>query len=172
MPCTQAAPLHFTESDNNQPNRKRSHEAAHQLHDTANHETVQSIRANSRYFTNPATLEFFFPNSSLFRPKIHAKPSRQWQLGLNSNPSISIVGGGEYLPPFLADRMDLYAIQGRKSRIIPPVSSAKRRGCMILRLYINMSHSADKCCFSPFLNLLQIIWFDDIIKAKWTMLKI
>ena len=75
MPCTQGAPLHFTESGNNQPNRKRSHKAAHRLHDTVKRGMVQSIRANSRYFTNPATLEFFFPNSSLFRPKIHAKPS-------------------------------------------------------------------------------------------------
>ena len=110
IPCPQGAPLHFTESGNNQPNRKRSHKAAHRLHDTVKRGMVQSIRANSRYFTNPATLEFFFPNSSLFRPKIHAKPSWQWQLGLNFNPSILIVGGREYLPPFLADRMDLYAI--------------------------------------------------------------
>ena len=58
MPSTQTAPLHFTESDDNQPNRKRSHEAAHRLHDTANRGTVQSIRADGRYFTNPAGIDF------------------------------------------------------------------------------------------------------------------
>ena len=61
--------------DENQSNRKRSHETAHRLHDTVNHGMMQPTHANSRYFTNPATLEFFFPNSSLLQPKIHAKAS-------------------------------------------------------------------------------------------------
>ena len=53
MPCTQDTLLHFTESDDNQPNRKRSHEAAHRLHDTVNRETVQPLRAGGRYFHEP-----------------------------------------------------------------------------------------------------------------------
>ena len=40
MPCTQGAPLHFTESDNNQPNRKMSREIAHELIYTVNRGTV------------------------------------------------------------------------------------------------------------------------------------
>ena len=62
MPCTQDAPLHFTESDNNQPNRKRSREAAHRLHDTVNRGTMQSIRTDGRYFTNQASIDFFSPD--------------------------------------------------------------------------------------------------------------
>lgn len=69
MPCTQDTPLHFTESDNNQPNRKRSREAAHRLHDTANRGTVQSIRTDGRYFTNPASIDFSHPISSPFSRK-------------------------------------------------------------------------------------------------------
>ena len=38
MPCTQDAPLHFTESDDNQLNRKRPREAAYWLHDAVNRE--------------------------------------------------------------------------------------------------------------------------------------
>lgn len=66
MPCTQDTPLHFTESDNNQPNRKRSREAAHRLHDTANRVTVQSIRTDGRYFTNPASIDFLTRFQVLF----------------------------------------------------------------------------------------------------------
>ncbi len=69
MLCTQDAPLHFTESDDDRPNRKRSHEAAHQLHDTANHETVQSIRTNDKYFMNPASIDFPCLIPSLFARK-------------------------------------------------------------------------------------------------------
>ena len=58
MPCTQDAPLHFTESDDNQTNRKRSREAAHRLHDTVNRVTVQPMRTDGRYFTNPASIAF------------------------------------------------------------------------------------------------------------------
>ena len=58
MPCTQDAPLRFTESDDNQLNRKRSRETAYQRHDTANRGTVQSIRADGRYFTNPTGIDF------------------------------------------------------------------------------------------------------------------
>ena len=50
--------MRFTESDDNQLNRKRSREAAYRLHDTVNRGTVQSIRADGRYFTNPASIDF------------------------------------------------------------------------------------------------------------------
>ena len=76
MHCTQDAPLHFTESDDNQLNRKRSHEAAHRLHDTVNRGTVQSKRADSKYFTNPASIDFPCLISSLFFLKILANPAR------------------------------------------------------------------------------------------------
>ena len=69
MLCTQDVPLHFTESDDDQPNRKRSHEAAHQLHDTANRVTVQSIRTDGKYFTNPASIDFSHLISSPFSRK-------------------------------------------------------------------------------------------------------
>ena len=69
MPCTQDTPLHFTESDNNQPNCKRSREAARRLHDTANRVTVQSIRTDGRYFTNPASIDFSHRISSPFARK-------------------------------------------------------------------------------------------------------
>ena len=52
MPCTQDTPLRFTESDDNQLNRKRPREAAYWLHDAVNRGTVQSIRADGRYFTD------------------------------------------------------------------------------------------------------------------------
>ena len=58
MPCTQDAPLHFTKSDDNQPNRKGSQGAAHRLHDTVNRGTVQSIRADGSYFMNQASIDF------------------------------------------------------------------------------------------------------------------
>ena len=58
MPCTQNAYLHFTESNDNHSNRKRSRKAEHRLHDTVNHGTVQSIRADGRYFTNPTSIDF------------------------------------------------------------------------------------------------------------------
>ena len=54
-----------------QPNRKGSHETAHWLHCAVNHGTVQSIRADDRYFTNPASVDFsscfqaFSPRKSL-----------------------------------------------------------------------------------------------------------
>ena len=58
MPCTQDTPLHFTESDDNQLNRKRPREAAYWLHDAVNRGMVQSIHADGRYFTNPASIDF------------------------------------------------------------------------------------------------------------------
>ena len=76
MLCTQDAPLHFTESDNNQPNRKRSREAAHRLHDTVNRGTMQSIRADGRYFTNQASIDFSHLISRQLCPKISANPVR------------------------------------------------------------------------------------------------
>ena len=76
MPCTQDAPLHFTESDDNQLNRKRPCEAAYWLHDTVNRGTVQSIRADGRYFMNPASIDFPCLISSLFFLKILANPAR------------------------------------------------------------------------------------------------
>jgi len=72
----QDAPLHFTESDNNQPNRKRSREAAHRLHDTVNRGTMQSIRADGRYFTNQASIDFSHLISRQLCPKISANPVR------------------------------------------------------------------------------------------------
>ena len=57
MPCTQDTPLRFTESDDNQLNRKRPREAAYWLHDAVNRGMVQSIRAGGRYFTNPASID-------------------------------------------------------------------------------------------------------------------
>ena len=76
MTCTQDASVRFTESGDNQPNRKRSREAAHRLHDTVNHGTVQSIRAGGKYFTNPASIDFPHLISSLFYQKISANPVR------------------------------------------------------------------------------------------------
>ena len=76
MSCTQDAPLHFTESDDSQPNRKRSREAAHRLHDTVNRGTVQSIRADARYFTNPESIDFSCLISSRFCTKISVNLSR------------------------------------------------------------------------------------------------
>ena len=66
MPCTQDTPLHFTESDDNQLNRKRPREAAYWLHDAVNRGTMQSIRADSRYFTNQASIDFHCLTSSPF----------------------------------------------------------------------------------------------------------
>ena len=43
MPCTQDTPLRFTESDDNQLNRKRPREAAYWLHDAVNRGMVQSM---------------------------------------------------------------------------------------------------------------------------------
>ena len=57
-PCTQGAPLRFTESDDNHLKRKRSHEATHYPHDTVNRGTVQSIRANGKYFINLTSVDF------------------------------------------------------------------------------------------------------------------
>lgn len=58
MPCTQGVPLHFIKSDDMQPNRKRSHEAAPYPHDTVNRGMVQSIRSNGQYFTNLTSIDF------------------------------------------------------------------------------------------------------------------
>ena len=120
MPCTQDAPLHFTESDNNQPNRKRSREAAHRLHDTVNRGTMQSIRADGRYFTNQASIDFSHLISRQLCPKISANPVRLESVHslicktILAKPSgvksILMTGGRKCLPPFLTDRMDLYAI--------------------------------------------------------------
>jgi hypothetical protein len=66
MLCTQDAHLHFTESDDNQLNRKRSRETAYRLHETANRVTVQPMRADGRYFTNPESIDFSCLFSSLF----------------------------------------------------------------------------------------------------------
>ena len=74
MLCTQDAPLHFTESDDDQPNRKRSYKTAHRLHDTVNHGTVQAIYAEDRYFTNQASIDFSHLISSPFCPKTSANP--------------------------------------------------------------------------------------------------
>lgn len=76
MPCTQDAPLRFTESDDNQLNRKRSRETTHRLYCAVNRGTVQSIRADGRYFMNPASIDFPCLISSLFFLKILANPAR------------------------------------------------------------------------------------------------
>ena len=76
MPCTQDTPLHFTESDDSQQKRKRSRETAHWLHDTVNRGTVQSIRADGRYFTNPVSIDFSYLISRPFCPKIPVNPHR------------------------------------------------------------------------------------------------
>ena len=72
MPCTQDTPLRFTESDDNQLNRKRPREAAYWLHDAVNRGMVQSIHADGRYFTNPSTIDFSRLILSPFSPKITA----------------------------------------------------------------------------------------------------
>ena len=66
--------MHFTESDGNYLNRKRSREAAHRLHDTVNRGTMQSIRAGGRYFTNPASIDFPRLILSGFYLKFSANP--------------------------------------------------------------------------------------------------
>mgnify|MGYP004545941573 CR=1 FL=1 len=73
MPCTQDAPLHFTESDDNQLNRKRSRETTHRLCCAVNRGTVQSIRADGRYFTNPASIDFFPLDSKPLFSENHCK---------------------------------------------------------------------------------------------------
>ena len=69
MPCTQDAPLRFTESDDNQLNRKRPREAVYWLHDAVNRGMVQSIHADGKYFTNPASIDFSHRISSPFARK-------------------------------------------------------------------------------------------------------
>ena len=59
----------FTESADNQLNRKRSRGAAHRLHDAVNRGMVQSIHADGRYFTNPASIDFSHRISSPFARK-------------------------------------------------------------------------------------------------------
>ena len=73
MPCTQDAPLHFTESDDNQLNRKRSRETTHRLYCAVNRGTVQSIRANEKHITNPSTIDFFPLDSKPFFSENHCK---------------------------------------------------------------------------------------------------
>ena len=69
MDCMQDAPLRFTESDDNQTNRKRSRETAQRLHDTVSRGAVQSVHAEGRYFTNPASIDFFPPDFKAFLPE-------------------------------------------------------------------------------------------------------
>ena len=76
MPCTQDAPLHFTESDDNQLNRKRSRETTHRLYCAVNRGTVQSIRANEKHITNPSTIDFSRLILSPFSTKITANSAR------------------------------------------------------------------------------------------------
>ena len=76
MPCTQDTPLRFTESDDNQLNRKRPREAAYWLHDAVNRGMVQSIHADGRYFTNPTSIDFSHLISSHFCPKTSVNPAR------------------------------------------------------------------------------------------------
>ena len=73
MPCTQDTPLRFTESDDNQLNRKRPREAAYWLHDAVNRGMVQSIHADGRYFTNPASIDFFPLDSKPLFSENHCK---------------------------------------------------------------------------------------------------
>mgnify|MGYP004616521089 CR=1 FL=1 len=68
--------MRFTESDDNQLNRKRPREAAYWLHDAVNCGMVQSIHADGRYFTNPASIDFSRLILSPFSPKITANSAR------------------------------------------------------------------------------------------------
>ena len=68
--------MRFTESDDNQLNRKRPREAAYWLHDAVNCRMVQSIHADGRYFTNPASIDFSHLISSHFCPKTSVNPAR------------------------------------------------------------------------------------------------
>ena len=56
--------------------RKRSREAAYRMCCAVNRGTVQSIRADGRYFTNPSTIDFFRLILSPFSPKITANSAR------------------------------------------------------------------------------------------------
>ena len=76
MRCTQVTPLRFTELDDNQLNRKRSRETTHRLYCAVNRGTVQSIRADGRYFTNPASIDFSRLILSPLSPKITANSAR------------------------------------------------------------------------------------------------
>ena len=76
MPYTQDAPLHFTESDDNQLNRKRSRETTHRLYCAVNRGTMQFIRTDGRFFTNPASIGFSRLILSPFSPKITANSAR------------------------------------------------------------------------------------------------
>ena len=68
--------MHFTESDDNQLNRKRSRETTHRLYCAVNRGTVQSIRANEKHITNPSTIDFSRLILSPFSPKITANSAR------------------------------------------------------------------------------------------------
>ena len=68
--------MRFTESDDNQLNRKRSRETTHRLYCAVNRGTVQSIRADGRYFTNQASIDFSHLISRQLCPKISANPVR------------------------------------------------------------------------------------------------
>ena len=130
----------FTESDDNQSSRKRSREAAHRLHDTVNHGAVQSIRTNEKHFTNPASIDFSHLISSLFCPKISANPIRLENVcsfiretaSMTANGikfrSVDLDGRRQRMstPHSRLDRMDLCAIQGRKSKEFLPVVGTKR----------------------------------------------
>lgn len=120
MPCTQGTPLHFMESDDNQPSRKGSHETAHWLHCAVNHGMMQSIRANGRNFTNQASIVFSRPISRQLCPRSSGNPVRlesvhsficKTVLAKTAGvKSILMTGGRKCLPPFLTDRIDLCAI--------------------------------------------------------------
>ena len=108
IPCTQDTPLHFTESDDNQPNRKRSREAAHRLHDTVNRGTVKSIRADGRYFTNPSTIDFSRLILSPFSPKITANSAcSQSVYSFIWKTVLTIFIGCRYLDVLQVDFQDL-----------------------------------------------------------------
>ena len=71
-------------------------------------------------------------------------------MGLNSNFPILTVGGREYLPPFLIDRMDLCAILGRKFKEFLPVVGAKRKVFVKYLLSQMRLVLTNKRRFSPF----------------------
>ena len=142
IPCTQDTPLHFTESDDMYPSRKKSRGAAHRLHDTVNHGMMQSIRANGRTFTNQASIVFSRPISRQLCPRISGNPVRLESVHnficktvLAKTAGVKLIlmtGGRKCLPPFLTDGMNLCSIQGRKARIVSSVSSSREYRHMIL----------------------------------------
>ena len=126
MPCTQDTPLHFTESDDMYPSRKKSRGAAHRLHDTVNHGMMQSIRANGRTFTNQASIVFSRPISRQLCPRISGNPVRlesvhnficKTVLAKTAGvKSILMTGGRKCLPP-VSDGWDEFMLDlGSKSK--------------------------------------------------------